>query len=176
MFERIESAQNFYEVLGIEPSAKIAEIRKAYYRLAKMLHPDRYHNDAPELLQRIEKAFTELGQAHESIKTPEARQNYDHRIRQIERDKAESAASAGEGGAKGDQAASDFERGFALQLEGQFDSAVPFLARAAYYAPKTRVIGPFTAKLCRLMPTSGIKLRKSLLQLYNWNRRIRRSG
>ena len=143
---RIESAQNFYDVLGILPSTKIADVRKAYYRLAKMLHPDRYHNDAPELLRRIERAFTELGQAHESIKTPEARQSYDLRIRQIERDKAEVAAPTGDGGSKGDQAASDFERGFALQLEGEFDSAVPFLARAAYYAPKNARYRAFYGK------------------------------
>jgi hypothetical protein len=144
--KRIESAQTFYDVLGIASSTKTADVRKAYYRLAKMLHPDRYHNDAPELLRRIEKAFTELGQAHESIKTPEARQNYDHRMRQVERDKAEVAAATGEGGSKGDQAAIDFERGFALQLEGEFDSAVPFLARAAYYAPKNARYRAFYGK------------------------------
>jgi curved DNA-binding protein CbpA len=161
--KRIESAQSFYEVLGIERSAKIADIRKAYYRLAKMLHPDRYHNDAPELLQRIEKAFTELGQAHESIKTPEARQNYDHRIRQAERDKAEAAAANGEGGAKGDQAASDFERGFALQLEGQFDSAVPFLARAAYYAPQNPRYRAFYGKALSADANQRHKAEKELV-------------
>jgi hypothetical protein len=144
--KRIESAQNFYEVLGITPSAKIADIRKAYYQLAKKLHPDRYHNDAPELLQRIEKAFTELGQAHESIKTPEARQTYDLRMRQAERDRAEATEPTGEGGSKGDQAASDFERGFGLQLEGELDAAVPFLARAAYYAPKNARYRAFYGK------------------------------
>ena len=161
--KRIESAQNFYEVLGIAPSAKIVDIRKAYYRLAKMLHPDRYHNDAPELLQRIEKAFTDLGQAHESIKTPEARQNYDHRIRQIERDKAEAEAATGEGGSKGNQAASDFERGFALQLEGQFDSAVPFLARAAYYAPKNARYRAFYGKALSADANQRHKAEKELV-------------
>jgi tetratricopeptide (TPR) repeat protein len=134
--DRIESAQNSYDVLGLLPSAKIADIRKAYYRLAKMLHPDRYRRESAEILRRIENAFTELGQAHESIKTPEARQNYDMRMRQAERENVPGDAESGERTKQGDQAAGDFERGFALQLEGEFEAAVPFLARAAYYEPK----------------------------------------
>ena len=161
--KRIESAQNFYDVLGILPSTKIADVRKAYYQLAKKLHPDRYHNDAPELLRRIERAFTELGQAHESIKTPEARQTYDLRMRQIERDKAEVAAPTGEGGSKGDQAASDFERGFALQLEGEFESAVPFLARAAYYAPKNARYRAFYGKALSADANQRHKAEKELV-------------
>ena len=161
--KRIESAQNFYDVLGILPSTKIADVRKAYYQLAKKLHPDRYHNDAPELLRRIERAFTELGQAHESIKTPEARQTYDLRMRQIERDKAEVAAPTGEGGSKGDQAASDFERGFSLQLEGEFDSAVPFLARAAYYAPKNARYRAFYGKALSADANQRHKAEKELV-------------
>src|SRR5437762_9494266 len=40
---QIEAAENYYQVLGVEPSAKIANIRQAYFRLAKLIHPDRYH-------------------------------------------------------------------------------------------------------------------------------------
>ena len=133
---RIESAQNSYMVLGLNPSAKLPEIRTAYYRLAKMIHPDKYRREDPDLLRRIEKAFTDLAQAHESIKTPEARSGYDLRLRQIEKEKASADTGSGEAGTQGTQAAGDFERGFALQLEGEFEAAVPFLARAAYYEPK----------------------------------------
>ena len=132
---RIESAQNSYQVLGITQSAKMDMIRKAYYRLAKMLHPDRYRREGDEILRRVEKAFTELAQAHESIKTPEARNSYDARMRQAESEKP-VAENTAEGGTQGDRAAGDFERGFALQLEGEFEAAVPYLARAAYFEPK----------------------------------------
>jgi curved DNA-binding protein CbpA len=134
--ERIETAENSYHVLGIPHSAKTEDIRKAYYSLAKMLHPDRYRREVPELLRRIEKAFTELAQAHESIKTPEARQNYELRMRQAERDRVNVEDSNVETNKQDHQAAVDFERGFALQLEGEFEAAVPFLARAAHYQPK----------------------------------------
>ena len=133
---RIEAAQTSYEVLGLTPAAKAEEIRKAYYRLAKMLHPDRYRRDGEDLLRRVEKVFTELAQAHESIKTPEARHNYDLRMRQAEIEKKTSDDETAEGGRQGHQAAGDFERGFALQLEGEFEAALPFLARAAYYEPR----------------------------------------
>ena len=58
------------------------------------------------------------------------------RLRQTEKEKASVETQSEPGDKKGGQAASDFERGFALQLEGEFEAAVPFLARAAYYEPK----------------------------------------
>src|SRR5262249_13499335 len=77
VLSRIETAENYYEILGVDPATKIPAIRKAYFRLAKQLHPDRYHNESSEVLRRVEKAFTELAQAHETLKSPEARQAYD---------------------------------------------------------------------------------------------------
>ena len=133
---RIESAGDYYTVLGIQPSAKVAEVRKAYFKLAKMLHPDRYHHEAPDFLKRIENAFTELAQAHETLKSPDARQGYDIKLRQAERDNEAGETKEAGGSRKEEQAASDFERGLALQLEGAFEAAIPFLARAVYYAPE----------------------------------------
>lgn len=132
---QIESAWNYYQILGIEPTVKMGTIRKAYFRLAKMLHPDRYRNESPELAQRIEKAFTELAQAHETLKTPDGRQSYDIKLREIERDR-QSVAAGGEGTTKQEgHAAAEFERGFALQLNGDLEAAVPHLARAVHYSP-----------------------------------------
>jgi curved DNA-binding protein CbpA len=133
--KRVEKAKNAYEALGIMPSVKVGEIRKAYYRLAKVLHPDRYRKEDPELLRRIERAFTEVAQAHESIKTPESRNAYDLKMRKEEHDRAAAGDVETDGTKQGEQAAGDFDRGFALQLEGEFEAAVPFLARAAYYSP-----------------------------------------
>ena len=121
--------------LGIEPSAKVQVIRKAYFRLAKQLHPDRYHSESPELLARIESAFTELAQAHETLKNNDSRQGYDIRMRQAQRDKEAGPASSGESSRQEEQAAKDFERGFDLQLNGDLEEALPYLPRAAHYSP-----------------------------------------
>jgi tetratricopeptide (TPR) repeat protein len=133
--KRIESAQNFYQIFNIDTSAKVTTIRKSYFRLAKMLHPDRYRGESSDLLTRIEKAFTDLSQAHETLKGTESRQGYDIKMRQAERDRSRLNPSGKELTKQEEQAAVDFERGFALQLEGEFEAAVPYLARAAHYAP-----------------------------------------
>jgi curved DNA-binding protein CbpA len=135
ILSRIEGAINYYEVLGVEPAAKVPAIRKAYFRLAKLLHPDRYHNESKDLLRRVERSFTELAQAHETLKSSESRQNYDIKMRQEERDRERGIVKNTEASRQEDQAAADFERGFELQLEGEFESAIPYLARAVYYAP-----------------------------------------
>jgi tetratricopeptide (TPR) repeat protein len=133
--KRIEGSRNAYETLGIDRSTKQGEVRSAYYRLAKALHPDRYRKEGADRLRQIERAFTEVAQAHEWLKTPEARNAYDNRMRQEEIERPTSGEVLGDGTRQGEQAAGDFERGFALQLEGEFEAAVPFLARAAYYSP-----------------------------------------
>ncbi|HEY2865508.1 MAG TPA: tetratricopeptide repeat protein, partial [Pyrinomonadaceae bacterium] len=45
-------------------------------------------------------------------------------------------ASDGELSRQEDQAAKDFERGFDLQLNGNPEEALPYLARASHYAPQ----------------------------------------
>ena len=143
---RIEGAEHYYDVLGIELSAKLHVIRKAYFRLAKQLHPDRYHSEMPEVLARVENAFTELAQAHETLKNHDSRQGYDIRMRQAQRDKEEGRRTGVESSRQEDQAAKDFERGFEHQLNGNFEEALPYLARAVYYAPQNARYHAFYGK------------------------------
>lgn len=139
---RVEKAQSHYEILGIEPASRITVVKKSYFTLAKMFHPDKFHREDPELLRRVEHAFTELAHAHETLKNEESRSAYDFKLRrdQEERQKYAKASEASEepvaNNAQGRQASEDFDRGFTLQLEGEFEAAIPFLARAVYYSPQ----------------------------------------
>lgn len=60
---------DYYEVLELEQTATIDEIRKNYLRLAKKYHPD--HNDGKsEMFERVSKAY-------ECLSKKESRKNYD---------------------------------------------------------------------------------------------------
>jgi len=64
---------NYYEILGLQPSATAEEIKQAYRRLARQHHPDHNHDD-PE---GAEKQFQIVQEAYEILIDPRKRQQYD---------------------------------------------------------------------------------------------------
>lgn len=65
-------ARDYYDVLGIQRGASDREIKRAYRKLVKKLHPDR-NGDDPECLAR----FKEVSEAYEVLGDPERRPLYD---------------------------------------------------------------------------------------------------
>ncbi|KAH6812999.1 gametophytic factor 2 [Perilla frutescens var. frutescens] len=65
-------SRDYYDVLSVSKSATASEIKKAYYGLAKKLHPDT-NKDDPE----AEKKFQEVQKAYEVLKDEAKRQQYD---------------------------------------------------------------------------------------------------
>ena len=61
-----------YQVLGVERSAEDAELKKAFRKLARELHPD-VNRDDPD----AEEKFKEAAEAYEILSDPGRRQTYD---------------------------------------------------------------------------------------------------
>ncbi|CAG8471175.1 34_t:CDS:2 [Diversispora eburnea] len=60
----------YYEVLGVSPTASSSEIKKQYYKLALQFHPDK--NKAPDAEQR----FKKISDAYQVLSNPELRRKY----------------------------------------------------------------------------------------------------
>jgi curved DNA-binding protein CbpA len=67
--------QDYYQVLGIAPTATSGQIKLAYRRLALKYHPDRNPED-----NMAEKRFVEIAEAYEILSNPIKRRKYDNGI------------------------------------------------------------------------------------------------
>lgn len=63
--------KDYYQILGIEPSATLPEIKKAYRQLAHQYHPDKNASDPYATAQ-----FAEIKQAYEVLTNPMKKQYY----------------------------------------------------------------------------------------------------
>ncbi len=63
---------DYYKVLGIHKTASEEEIKKAYRKLARKLHPDLNPND-----KNAQKNFQQINEANEVLSDSEKRKKYD---------------------------------------------------------------------------------------------------
>jgi curved DNA-binding protein CbpA len=112
---------NYYQMLGVAPSASTTEIRQAYARLAREQHPDRFTD--PVAKQRAQSAFQEITTAFNTLMNPRSRAEYDEaRHRPQPRTPEEIATDA-------------FERAQPALEAGQLEEAITLLRTAVHHAP-----------------------------------------
>lgn len=88
----IKDEVDYFDVMGLKPSASEAEIRKAHKKLSLALHPDKNrHLDASIAAAR----FSEMQLAYEILMDPSAR------LAAVERNQAENARKARQGAFEG---------------------------------------------------------------------------
>jgi tetratricopeptide (TPR) repeat protein len=85
--------RDHYEVMGVPRDATLAQIKDAYFGLAKRFHPDA-HLESPlsDLHGKLEAVFIRLGEVYEVLKNPAARARYDARLEPLPSPLAPAAA------------------------------------------------------------------------------------
>merc|ERR1719328_607755 len=72
LVSEVLGGRDFYKILGVSRRADTNQIKKAYRKLAKELHPDKNPDD-PE----ADEKFKDLGVAYETLKDADLRKIYD---------------------------------------------------------------------------------------------------
>lgn len=86
--------KQYYEILGVKPSAGDAEIKKAYREMAKKYHPDLHPGD-----ESAEKKFQSVNEAYSVLSDPDKRSQYDrkqsefHHTQEKQKGKAKPASA-----------------------------------------------------------------------------------
>ena len=114
--------RDYYEVLGVEKTASVEEIKKAYRKKAIQYHPDKNPGD-----KQAEENFKEAAEAYDVLSDPQKRQRYDQ------------FGHAGVGGAS---QGGGFGGGISLSLETSLaDISVALAGSAALVAVHVAVAG-----------------------------------
>jgi curved DNA-binding protein CbpA len=138
---QVENATNFYELLNLEIECDPKEIKLAYFALAKRFHPDLFHRQEDVgQNQKIQTAFTKIAQAYDTLKAESSRRIYDFKLRKeltLRKSAPKSQIDSADDKTQkqNEQASKSFEVGFSLLMDGNLDTALPYLTRAVNFAP-----------------------------------------
>jgi len=125
-------SRTHFQVLGVPRDATEAQVREAYFRLAKRFHPDVHHDEAlSDLRDKLEEIFTRLGEAYEVLCSPRMRAGYERELARHEgaearprdvSDPKQEADEAAEGIRRGRESLAQERHWEAIRL---LESAIP---------------------------------------------------
>lgn len=116
---------DYYKILGIERTATAKDIKAAYRKLARKLHPDLNPNDA-----EAKRKFQEINEANEVLSDPDKRKKYDkygkdwqhaehfENAKQQQQQYQRRSSGAGGAGFSGSYATGDFSEFFESMFGG----------------------------------------------------------
>jgi curved DNA-binding protein CbpA len=130
MLQRFElmREQDLYQVLGTRGGAGTAEIRRAYYGLAKKFHPDKFTNE--DLKAKAEKVFSHITEAYSILGNEAPRKKYDEDMASRHGPKTQEKTVDGH-----DLARLNFKHGKEQFDKGRFGEALSFFQNACEQDP-----------------------------------------
>lgn len=72
---------DYYTLLGIEPDATVADIKRAFRRFARKYHPDRFAGGDPDKVGRATQIYRRGSEAFQVLTDPISRRAYDRVLR-----------------------------------------------------------------------------------------------
>lgn len=73
-YKNMKDDEDYYKILGVKKNATEDDIRKEYYKLARLYHPDKAPSDKKE---EYTKKFQQIGEAYEVLSDKDKRNTYD---------------------------------------------------------------------------------------------------
>ncbi len=117
--------QNHFEILGLSEKAKSKEIKRAYYELSKLFHPDKVQPSAPQQIKDLTNyIFAKISKANEILSDDEQRATY---IKELEKGFAEKIL----------ESESLFEEGRSFLKANQAAKALEYFETAMALRPPT---------------------------------------
>ena len=71
------SGSSLYDVLGVPKEATASQIKKAYHKKSKVLHPDKWAGAEDSVREQKTAEMQALTEAHEELKDEDRRKEYD---------------------------------------------------------------------------------------------------
>jgi curved DNA-binding protein CbpA len=136
---------DYYQLLGVTPSAGVSDIRAAYVRLAKERHPDKFAD--PTEKEKAQLFFQDLTTAFNTLSNDARRREYDA---ERERPKPQTPEEI---------ARDAYEKSGPAYEQGDYEGALTFLQTAVHHAPQEPV---FHIALGRMMSRFKTTARKGI--------------
>lgn len=122
-------ARNYYEILGVGMQATREEIKRSYYRLAKIYHPDRHFEASMrELKKELETLFAKVKDAYDVLSSDSKRTAYNERLSKPEKPAATPVSIA-------EHAERSFNEGRKAYAAKDYKRAVELFEAAARMMP-----------------------------------------
>ena len=165
--EQVETAETHYELLNISHKSTVAEIKLAYFGLAKRFHPDLFHRQTDTKTQsKIQSAFSEIAHAYETLRNEETRKTYDFKLRkllqELEKLSPEEKAKPKVEQKNLTEASEIFEHGFNLLMEEEYEQSLPYLVRAVHLAPDVAKYHAYYGKMLSMDKNQRFKAEAEL--------------